>query len=285
MAAAEIGPMSNSVNGNGENVGVKDLEGGLTQSYVHHDHAFCMPSPKFFKKVGAEFIGTFFLIFAGCGSILVDKKSNGSITHLGVSLVWGMAVMILVYSLGHISGAHFNPAVTLSFATVRRFPLINIPGYIGAQVVAAISAGYVLRLMFGDVAKIGATVPTGSNLQSFALEIIVTFLLMFVISAVATDTKAIGELAGLAIGTTIAMNVAISGPISGASMNPARTIGSAVAGNEYKSFWIYMVAPILGAIAGAWSYDMIRLSNKPVCEIEKSGYFLKSLRSRRSSSM
>jgi len=130
--------------------------------------------------------------------------------------------------------------------------------------------------MFGDVAHIGATVPSGSDMQSFVLEIFVTYLLMFVISAVATDTRAIGELAGMAVGATIAMNVAISGPISGASMNPARTLGSAVAGNKYTSIWIYMVAPILGAILGALSYNMIRLTDKPVREITKTGSFLKS---------
>jgi len=271
-----------------ENVNaVRNIEEGLIESHVYTERT-CrsfLPSVTFVQKVVAEIIGTFFLIFIGCGSVVIDKKTNGSITHLGVSIVWGLAVMIIIYSIGHISGAHLNPAVTLAFAAVRRFPWTQVPAYIGAQVFAAISAGFVLRLMFGDVAYIGATVPSGSDMQSFFLEIFVTFLLMFVISAVATDTRAIGELAGMAVGATITMNVAISGPISGASMNPARTIGSAVAGNKYTSIWIYMVAPVLGAIIGAMSYNMIRLTDKPVRELTKSGSFLKSQRSSRSGSI
>eukprot|EP00253_Pinus_taeda_P000816 PITA_00816 len=257
---------------------VRNIEEGRVESYVYTKRT-CgsfLPSVVFAQKVVAEIIGTFFLIFIGCGAVVIDKKTNGSITHLGVSLVWGLAAMIIIYSTGHVSGAHLNPAVTLAFAAVRRFPWTQVPAYIGAQVFAAICAGFVLRLMFGNVAHIGATVPSGSDMQSFVLEIFVTYLLMFVISAVATDTRAIGELAGMAVGATIAMNVAISGPISGASMNPARTLGSAVAGNKYTSIWIYMVAPILGAILGALSYNMIRLTDKPVREITQTGSFLKS---------
>lgn len=266
---------------------VRNIEEGRIESHVYTERT-CrsfLPSVTFVQKVVAEIIGTFFLIFIGCGSVVIDKKTNGSITHLGVSIVWGLAVMIIIYSIGHISGAHLNPAVTLAFAAVRRFPWTQVPAYIGAQVFAAICAGFVLRLMFGDVAYIAATVPSGSDMQSFVLEIFVTFLLMFVISAVATDTRAIGELAGMAVGATITMNAAISGPISGASMNPARTIGSAVAGNKYTSIWIYMVAPVLGAILGAMSYNMIRLTDKPVRELTKSGSFLKSQRSSRSGSI
>nr|AAL05942.1 early embryogenesis aquaglyceroporin [Pinus taeda] len=229
------------------------------------------------RKVVAEFIGTFFLIFVGCGSVVVDKISNGSITHLGVSLVWGMAAMIVIYSIGHISGAHLNPAVTLALAAVKRFPWVQVPGYIVAQVFGSISAGFLLRFMFGEVAFMGATVPSGSEMQSFALEIITTSLLVFVVSAVATDTKAVGELGGLAIGATIAMNVAISGPISGASMNPARTIGSAVAGNKYTSIWVYMVGPVIGALMGAMSYNMIRETKMSEREIMKSGSFVKDM--------
>ncbi len=262
----------------------RNMEEGQTQSHVTgRTSGCCMPSISILKKVVAEFIGTFFLIFVGCGAIIVDKKTNGSITHLGVSIVWGAAVMIIVYSIGHISGAHLNCAVTLAFATVRRFPFIHVPAYIGAQLFGSICAGFVLRLMFGEVVHMGATVPAGPDMQSFAFEIFTTYLLMFVVSAVSTDTRAIGELAGLAVGSTIGLNVIISGPISGASMNPARTIGSAVAGNTYTSIWVYLVAPVLGAILGAWSYDMIRLNDKPVREITKTGSFLKSLRSNPSS--
>jgi len=262
---------------------LREIEEGRIERHVAGQivSGSCMPSLTFVRKVIAEIIGTFFLIFSGCGAVVIDQKSNSSITHLGVSLVWGMAVMIIIYAIGHISGAHLNPSVTLASALVRRFPWAQVPAYIGAQVFASISAGFVLRLMFGEVAHMAATIPTGSDMQSFILEILITFFLMFVVSAVSTDTRAIGELAGLAVGTTVAMNVIIAGPISGASMNPARTIGSAVAGNKYTGIWIYMVAPVLGAVMGAWSYNMIRLTDKPVREITKSGSFLRSLRSRR----
>jgi len=266
-----------------ERTAIRDIEANRIES---HDagHNICwswMPSLNFVRKVVAEIIGTFFMIFAGCGSVVIDKKTNGSITHLGVSLAWGMVVMIVIYTLGHISGAHLNPSVTLAYAVVRRFPWNQVPAYMGAQVFGSIAAGFVLRLMFGEVAHIAATVPTGSAMQSFVLEILITFFLMFVVSAVATDTKAIGELAGLAVGTTVAMNVIFAGPISGASMNPARTIGSAVAGNKYTNIWVYMVAPPVGAVMGAMAYNMIRLTDKPVREISQSGSFLKGQRSDR----
>ncbi|KAH9288109.1 hypothetical protein KI387_032226, partial [Taxus chinensis] len=181
--------------------------------------------------VAAELIGTFFLMFLGYASIVNDNKSGGSSTHLGVSLVWGLALMVLIYSLGHISGGHFNPAVTLAFATVRRFPLKDVIGYMVSQFVGSISAGFALRLLLGEEVQMAATVPKGSDMQSLLVEFLITFLLMFVICSVATDTRAIGELAGLAVGATIAIAVITVGPISGASLNPARTVGSAVAGN------------------------------------------------------
>ncbi|KAH9319083.1 hypothetical protein KI387_020852, partial [Taxus chinensis] len=188
-----------------DDLGGRDLEDGIK------NHCSRLPSVNFFKKVGAEVIGTFFMIFLGCGSVLIDKKTGGSITHLGVSLVWGMTVMVLIYTLGHISGAHFNPAVTLAFATVKKIPLNEIPGYIAAQVVGSISAGFVLRSLFGEIAHMAATVPAGSDRQSFVLEILITFLLMFVVCGVGTDTRAVGELTGLAVGATVVMVVIVAG--------------------------------------------------------------------------
>ncbi|KAJ7198905.1 hypothetical protein O6H91_Y499400 [Diphasiastrum complanatum] len=217
----------------------------------------CMPKSSF--QIAAEMIGTFILVFTGCGSAMVDTKSQGSITHFGVSTAFGLVVMIIIYSIGHISGAHINPAVTLAFATVRHFPWAQVPAYIGAQVVSAITAAFVLRALFNPVANIGATIPAGSNAQSFVLEMLITYILMFVVSAVATDTRAIGELAGLAVGSTVALNAIFAGPISGASMNPARSLGPAIAANNYKGIWVYIIGPTLGALLGAWSYNMIRL--------------------------
>lgn len=215
------------------------------------------------QKIGAELISTYILVFAGCGAAMVDVKRDGAITHLGVSAAFGIVVMIMIYSVGHISGAHMNPAVTIAFATVRHFPWAHVPAYIGAQVVAAISAGFSLRLILGSVAKMGATLPVGSDVQSLALEIITSYILMFVVSAVATDTRAIGELAGLAVGSTVGLDAIFAGPISGASMNPARSIGPAVASYDFTSLWVYVVGPVVGCLLGAWSYTMIRLPEQP----------------------
>lgn len=234
----------------------------------------------FLQKILAEIFGTYFLIFAGCGSVTVNKSTKGTVTFPGICVVWGLAVMVMVYSVGHISGAHFNPAVTISFATCRRFPWKQVPAYVAAQVVGSTLASGTLRLLFGGKAELFAgTIPTGSNLQSLVLEFIITFYLMFVVSGVATDNRAIGELAGLAVGATVLLNVAFAGPISGASMNPARTLGPAIVASRYESIWVYMVGTICGAIAGAWAYNLIRYTDKPLRELTKSGSFLKSLKS------
>ncbi|KAL5053725.1 hypothetical protein RYX36_034407 [Vicia faba] len=228
------------------------------------------------QKLVAEVVGTYFLIFAGCASVAVNKNNDNVVTLPGISIVWGLAVMVLVYSLGHISGAHFNPAVTIAFATTRRFPLKQVPAYIAAQVFGSTLASGTLRLLFsGKHDQFVGTLAAGSNLQAFVMEFIITFYLMFIISGVATDNRAIGELAGIAVGSTVLLNVLFAGPITGASMNPARSIGPAFVHNEYRGIWIYMVSPILGAVCGAWVYNVIRYTDKPVREITKSGSFLK----------
>ncbi|XP_042461926.1 aquaporin NIP1-1-like isoform X1 [Zingiber officinale] len=259
-------------------------------------------SVPFLQKVIAEIFATYFLIFAGCASVTVNL-SKGMITFPGICVVWGLAVMVMVYSVGHISGAHLNPAVTIAFATCRRFPWkqvsyfkhtpsscssillssiiesIQVPAFVVAQLLGATLASGTLRLMFGGRHEhFPGTIPTGSDMQSLVLEFIISFYLMFVISGVATDNRAIGELAGLAVGATILLNVLIAGPISGASMNPARTIGPAIVANRWTGIWVYIVGPVCGTIAGAWAYNLIRFTNKPLREITKSGSFLKSSR-------
>lgn len=237
---------------------------------------FCV-SLNFLQKLIAEVLGTFFVIFAGCTAVVVNLSKDRVVTHPGVSITWGLVVMVMVYSVGHISGAHFNPAVTLAFASCRRFPLKQVPAYIVAQIFGATAASGVIRLLFGaKTLEYPGTIPAGSDMQSFVLEFIITFFLMFVISGVATDNRAIGELAGIAVGATIMLNVIFAGPISGASMNPARSLGPAFIYGRFTGLWVYIVAPIVGAIAGAWAYNTIRFTNKPLREITKSGSFLKS---------
>lgn len=238
----------------------------------------------FVQKLIAEVLGTYFLIFAGCAAVVVNSDKNSVVTLPGISIVWGLVVMVMVYSVGHISGAHFNPAVTIAFATCKRFPWKQVPAYVVAQVIGSTLASGTLRLIFnGKQDYFPGTLPAGSDLQSFVIEFIITFYLMFVISGVATDNRAIGELAGLAVGATVLLNVMFAGPISGASMNPARSLGPAIVSNTYRGIWIYLLAPTCGAISGAWVYNIIRFTDKPLREITKSGSFLKSKSSRNGS--
>ncbi|KAL4627249.1 hypothetical protein ACB092_05G155000 [Castanea dentata] len=244
-------------------------------SKPNHESGFRVSIP-FMQKLIAEAVGTYFLIFVGCAAVVVNLDKDKVVTMPGIAIVWGLAVTVLVYSVGHISGAHFNPAVTIAFATCKRFPAKQVPAYIAAQVLGSTLASGTLRLLFqGQQNRFLGTLPAGSNMQSFVIEFIITFYLMFVISSVATDNRAIGELAGLAVGSTVLLNVMFSGPITGASMNPARSLGPAIVHSEYRGIWIYMIAPILGAISGAWVYNVIRHSDNSVLEITKSGFYLK----------
>ncbi|KAL3819148.1 hypothetical protein ACJIZ3_005053 [Penstemon smallii] len=223
------------------------------------------------RKVGAEFIGTFILIFAGTATAIVNEKTQGSETLLGLAASTGLAVMIVILSTGHISGAHLNPSVTLAFAALKHFPWKHVPVYIGAQVVSSICAAFALKAVFEPIMGGGVTVPSGNYAQAFALEFIITFNLMFVVTAVATDTRAVGELAGIAVGATVMLNILIAGESTGASMNPVRTLGPAIASNNYKAIWVYLTAPFLGALAGAGVYSAVKLPNdkdaeKPLAE-------------------
>ncbi|XP_020587682.1 aquaporin NIP1-1-like [Phalaenopsis equestris] len=247
-------------------------------SSTDNDSPLSVPVP-LLHKIIAEIIGTYFIVFAGCASVTVNKSTKGTVTFPGICVVWGLAVTVMIYAVGHVSGAHFNPAVTISFATCRRFPWKQVPAYIAAQVLGSTLASGTLHLLFGGSRELFAgTIPTGSNIQSLVLEFIISFYLMFVVSGVATDSRAIGELAGIAVGSTVLLNVGFAGLISGASMNPARSLGPAIISNRYGSIWVYMLGPICGTIAGAWAYNLIRHSNRPLRELTKSGSFLKSLK-------
>lgn len=209
------------------------------------------------RRAVAEAIGTYALVVAGCGAIMVNTQT-GALTHVGVALTFGLVIMVMIAATGHISGAHFNPAVTWAFALTRHFPWRELPIYLAGQFGGAITAAITLLWLFGDVAQLGATLPAGSAWQSFGLEIVLTAFLMFVIIAVATDTRAVGQLAALAIGGTVALDALFGGPISGASMNPARSLGPALVSGVWADQWVYLVAPVVGASVGAWLYQLIR---------------------------
>lgn len=209
------------------------------------------------RRAAAEGLATFCLVAAGCGAIVVNALT-GELNHMGITAVFGLIVMVMVAATGHLSGAHLNPAVTLAFTLTRHFPRREVPIYWAAQLLGATVAAFLLRLFFGDVANLGTTLPLGNALQSLGLEIFMTAILMFVIMAVATDTKAAGQLAAIMIGATVALNSAWGGPISGASLNPARSFGPALASSTWTDQWIYWVGPILGAALGAQAYQLVR---------------------------
>jgi MIP family channel proteins len=199
-------------------------------------------------EVAAEGIGTFVLVFAGTGAVMVNRISDGAVTHLGISFVFGAVVAALIYALGHVSGAHFNPAVTLAFWQGGFFPTRKILPYVVAQCLGAVVASGLLVLSLGNVANLGATLPLNGNwLQSFILETILTFILMLVIFGSGLDRRAPIGFAGIAIGLTVGLEAAFMGPITGASMNPARSFAPALVSGLWQHHWVYWVAPILGA--------------------------------------
>ncbi|KAB2633052.1 aquaporin NIP5-1 [Pyrus ussuriensis x Pyrus communis] len=225
---------------------------------------FPTPTVSLTRKLGAEFVGTFILMFAASAGPIVNQKYNGAESLIGNAACAGLGVMIVILSTGHISGAHLNPSLTIAFAALRHFPWVQVPAYIAAQVSASICASFALKGIFHPYMSGGVTVPTVSTGQAFGLEFIITFNLLFVVTAVATDTRALGELAGLAVGATVMLNILIAGPSSGGSMNPVRTLGPAVAAGNYTKLWIYLVAPTLGALAGAATYTAVKLREDEV---------------------
>jgi aquaporin NIP len=210
------------------------------------------------KKLAAEFLGTFALVFAGTGAIIINETSGGAITHVGIALTFGLVVLAMIYTLGDVSGAHLNPAVTIGFYAAKRFPANMVWRYVVAQVAGALLASLILKLLFPTNENLGATHPAGTNLQSFILEFILTFLLMFVILNVSTGAKEKGVTAGIAVGAVIALEALFAGPISGASMNPARSLAPALASGHLAGLWIYLIAPILGAVSAVFGCICVR---------------------------
>jgi MIP family channel proteins len=206
----------------------------------------------------AEAAGVCLIVILGPGAAVISAYRGGAISHEGIAAANGLIVMALIYALGHVSGAHFNPGVTLSFALVRHFPLKDVVPYWIAQFLGGTGGAAVLLALFGNVINLGTTSPSGSDSQAFGMEVILTFVLMFVIMAVATDARAEGQTAALAIGTTVGLDVLVGGPISSGSMNPARSLGPAVVSGEMSSLWLYLIAPIVGALLGAIFYQLVR---------------------------
>lgn len=200
------------------------------------------------KKLVAEFLGTFALVFAGTGAIVIDNVSGGAVSHVGVALTFGLIVLAMIYTLGDISGAHINPAVTIGFFAARRLPAKTVLPYVISQCAGALSASFILRLLFPQNATLGATIPSGSATQSFVLEIILTALLMFVILGVSTGAAEKGITAGIVVGAVIGLEAMFAGPICGASMNPARSLAPAFVSGNTAVLWIYLLAPVIGAL-------------------------------------
>jgi aquaporin NIP len=215
--------------------------------------------PDLTRRAAAEGIGAFALVFAGCGAIVANAKYGGDLGAVGISLVFGLVIMAMVYATGHLSGAHLNPAVTLAFTLTRHFPAREATAYIAAQILGAIAgAGLLLAVWPSEPAALGTTLPTVGASSAVAYEVVLTAFLMFVIMAVATDTRAVGAAAAIAIGGTVGLDALFGGPVTGASMNPARSIGPALVSGTTQDLWIYIVAPIAGAALGATAYQLVR---------------------------
>ena len=210
------------------------------------------------RKFIAEFLGTYALIFAGTGSIIINQQYNGVITHLGIAITFGLIVMSMIYAFGDISGAHLNPAVSIAFTVAGRFPAKMLPVYILIQLAGALAASFTLRLLFPENQTLGATMPSGSDMQSFVMEFILTFFLMLVIINVALGSKETGMFAGIAIGGTVSLEALFAGPVCGASMNPVRSFAPAVVSGHGEHLWIYIVAPVLGAVAAIPVYNLLK---------------------------
>ena len=219
-----------------------------------------MSRPNLARRAFAEGIAAFALVFAGCGAIIADAQYEGALGTVGVALVFGLVIMVMVYATGHLSGAHINPAVTVAFALTRHFPSREAASYIGAQVAGALLAALALLAIWpSEPGDLGATVPSVGAGSALVYETVMTAILMFVIMAVATDTRAVGAAAAIAIGASVGLDALFGGPVTGASMNPARSLGPAIASGNIADLWIYVVGPLAGAAVGALAYQAVRI--------------------------
>jgi len=215
--------------------------------------------PNLARRALAEGLAAFALVFAGCGAIVANAVYEDALGTIGVALVFGLVIMAMVYATGHLSGAHINPAVTVAFTLTRHFPPREAGAFVAAQLMGATAGALALLAIWPDQpAELGATVPTVGAGSAVAYELLLTALLMFVIMAVATDARAVGSGAAIAIGGTIGLNALFGGPVTGASMNPARSLGPALASGEWADFWVYLAGPLAGAALGALAYQLVR---------------------------
>lgn len=210
------------------------------------------------KKYMSEFIGTFALVFCGTGAIIINQETGGVISHAGIAATFGLIVMCMIYTFGEISGAHFNPAVTIGFSLAGKFERREIMPYIGSQIAGAFLATFILRFLFPTNQDLGSTLPAGSQMQSFVLEIILTYLLMLVILNVSQVSKETGLFAGIAIGGTVLLEAMFAGPICGASMNPVRSLSPAVVSGNLTDLWIYIFAPVIGVVLTVFTWHFLK---------------------------
>ena len=213
------------------------------------------------KRYISEFIGTFAMIFCGTGAMTINEVSSGDVTHVGIAITWGLIVMAMIYAFGETSGAHFNPAVSIAFAYDKKFSWREVPKYILAQVLGAFAASLLLWFLFPSSEILGATIPTVDVWRAFVLEFLLTFFLMVVIINVSTGSKEIGAVAGIAIGAVVLLEAMFAGPITNASMNPARSIAPAFVSGNLQHLWMYIIAPILGALLAVVSCKMVKEEN------------------------
>ena len=213
------------------------------------------------KRYIAEFIGTFSMIFCGTGAMTINEVTGGTVTHIGIAFTWGLIVMAMIYAFGETSGAHFNPAVSMAFAYAKKFSWKEVPKYIIAQVLGAFLASLILWVLFPASETLGATIPTVDVWRAFVLELILTFFLMVVIINVSTGSKEVGMMAGIAIGSVVLLEALFAGPITNASMNPARSLAPNIVSGNIKGLWLYILAPIIGALLAVVSCKFVKHEN------------------------
>ena len=213
------------------------------------------------KKYISEFIGTFSLIFCGTGAMTINEVTGGDVTHVGIGLTWGLIVMAMIYAFGDISGAHFNPAVTIAFAYAKKFAWKEVPKYITVQILGAFAASFVLLFLFPESEFLGSTIPKVDVWRAFVLELLLTFFLMVTIINVSTGSKEIGVIAGIAIGGVVLLEALFAGPITNASMNPARSLAPNLVSGNVEGLWLYILAPVLGALLAVASCKLVKDEN------------------------